>query len=337
MIAKNIIQAFPKVELHCHLDGSINEETLEMIAGEEGKEVKNYLRAPKECVDLADYLRCFDYVLPFLQTARSLTLSAYELVRQASLDQVLYMEVRFAPQFHCVRGLRQEEAATAVLKGLELGERDFGVKSRGILCMMRGSESDINLETLKVAKGLMPYGVGGIDLAGNEAAYPPENYEDLFLEARKREIPFTIHAGECQCSDNVRTAIKMGARRIGHGVSIHDNHEIIKLCRENHVTLEMCPVSNLQTRAIKRIEEYPFWKFKEEGVRTTINTDNRTVSDTTLQREWELLTNNFKEIDENVMEKCGMNALESAFLPAAEKAALTKEYMKKIKQQKSCQ
>jgi len=337
MMQESQIQWFPKIELHCHLDGSISENTLcKIIKDSKGEqrynfeEIKKKVKAPDCLADLAEYLSCFDYVLPLLQTESSLRAAAYELIRQASLENVIYIEVRFAPLLHCEEELNQEAAVKAVLEGLESGERVCGVKSRVILCMMRGKAESENLITLQCAKELREYGVGGLDLAGNEMAYPPKLYESLFTKALDWDIPFTIHAGECGSAENVRTSIMMGARRIGHGVAIAKSEAIKELCRKKGIVLEMCPVSNIQTGAVKSIGEYPFEGMRHENVAVTINTDNRTVSDTTLTKEWITVAKQFKSVNEAALEKAGLWAIKSAFLSWYEKEALIKEFFAKI-------
>lgn len=324
------IKKFPKVELHCHLDGSISEKALRRIlrnADDDPETVDDRIdRMRYKCgaVNLAEYLTCFAEVMPYLQSEENLAVAAYELIRQAAAEHVIYIEVRFAPMYHGKQGLRQIDAVKAVLKGLELGEKDFGVKSRLLLCMMRGKPEEINEETLSCAREMRGYGVAGVDLAGNEAAYPPQLYRALLAKAQAWRIPFTIHAGECGSAGNVRTAVEMGASRIGHGVAIADDEEIKEICRKQKIVLEMCPVSNLQTGAVRAIEKYPWARLHAEGIPVTVNTDNRTVSDTTLVTEWETLDRQFRMVDEQVLERAGIAAVEAAFLPWQEKAELKK-------------
>lgn len=328
------LKTFPKIELHCHLDGSLSELALRRILAESAEDIDTRIRKMRvkgDAVDLADYLSCFDYILPFLQSAANLQIAACELIREVAAEQVIYIEVRFAPMFHCQKGLSQIEAVKAVLAGLEQGQKDFGVKSRLLLCMMRGKADVQNEETLRCAREMQGYGVAGIDLAGNEAAYPPELYQELFKKALAWQIPFTIHAGECGSAEHVRTSILMGASRIGHGVAIAENEEIKELCRAKGIVLEMCPISNLQTGAVKMIEKYPFAKMQSEGIRVTINTDNRMVSDTTLVKEWSVLDQYFEVADQHCLEQAGCRAIEAAFLPASERTALMQVFTKKIK------
>jgi len=316
----------PKIELHCHLDGSVSETAIIDIAKKSNvlvpEQIGNQIKAPKICNDLSEYLTCFNYILPFLQTKESLEIAAYDVIQQTHKDNIIYTEIRFAPQLHCKNGLEQIEVINAVLKGLKRGERDFKVKNQAILCMMRGHDNKENIKTLQCAKNLLGTGVCAVDLAGNEMAYPPELYKLLFEQAVKWEIPFTIHAGECGNANNVKTAIEMGAKRIGHGVAIAGNEEIKKLCKQYNVYLEMCPVSNIQTKAISDIKNYPFVKMQKEGVKVSINTDNRSVSDTNLIREWEILKESFSEIDDEIIKISMLHAIDGAFLSVPEKEKL---------------
>lgn len=320
MVTSDFIKKIPKIELHCHLDGSVSERVLK----NEMKETTG-IHAPFPCEDLKEYLQCFDRILPFLQTEEALEAAARDVIRQAAEEHVIYTEIRFSPGLHCKNGLSYKQVCKAVLKGLEKGEKEFGVKSRAILCLMRGKNDAYNERILDTAKEFLGYGIGGIDLAGNEAAYPPKLYQSFFKKAYDLGIPFTIHAGECQSAENVRDAIEMGAKRIGHGVAIAENEEVKALCRKFGICLEMCPISNLQTGAVKEMDKYPFWRLHEEGVVSTVHTDNRTVSNTNLTKEWSVLTQHFPQIDEAVIVKANIAAAQATFLPNGEKNRLVKE------------
>lgn len=332
---RDVIMGIPKVELHCHLDGSVSREAFEKIAGPRAADFRDRLGAPVPCGSLEEYLQCFGRVLPFLQEEEAICTAACDVIRQASLENVIYIEVRFAPGLHCQNGLEEIQVCRAVLRGLEAGERLYGVKSRAILCMMRGKPAEYNQRAIAAAKEMLGYGVGGMDLAGNEAKYPPELYQPLFREIERAGIPFTVHAGECRSAENVRSAVEMGAKRIGHGVAIADHEEIKALCKKHGICLEMCPTSNLQTKAAEQIREYPFVRMREEGVCATIHTDNRTVSGTTLTGEWELLGEAFLQVDEDMVREAAADAARAAFLPESEKRELVRR-IEKSRAAKAC-
>lgn len=320
------IKEFPKVELHCHLDGSLSPELLRNLGMELPENNLTAVSAPVPCHSLTEYLQCFGNVLPFLQTEENLRKAACDVIRQGARDKVIYMEVRFAPGLHGKNGLTQQQVCRAVLQGLEEGEKLYGVKSRAILCLMRGKSQEYNQTTMETAGELLSYGVGGIDLAGAEDAYPVELYRGFFEKAYEKNIPFTIHAGECGNAQNVKIAIELGARRIGHGVAIADDEQIKAMCRERRICLELCPVSNLQTRAVEKISDYPFLRFRREGLAVTVHTDNRTVSGTTLEKEWKFLSENFSDIKESDFWEANLDGVKGAFLPENEKKKLAEEF-----------
>ena len=166
---------------------------------------------------------------------------------------------------------------------------------------MRGNDNhEANLETVKLAKDYIGKGACCIDIAGAEALFPTENFEDLFALARELEIPYTIHAGEADGPKSVYKALEYGTKRLGHGVrSLEDPALIEKIVAEG-ITLELCPTSNLHTCMFPTMEEYPLRKLMEAGVKVTINTDNMTVSNITLAKEFGKLIAAFDLTDEEI-------------------------------------
>ena len=132
-----------------------------------------------------------------------------------------------------------------------------------------------------------------MDLAGAEALYPTENYRELFAKAKELGVPFTMHAGEAAGPESVRHAIEYGASRIGHGVRIFEDPELIALVREKGIALEMCPTSNRQTHAVEDMADYPFMQFLEDGIRVTLNTDDMGIEGTTLAKEFRYMEETF--------------------------------------------
>lgn len=332
-ISQDWLKMMPKVDLHLHLDGSIKPETIMALARKSGvslpansvEELLPYMKADKGCLSLTQYLEKFDFVSPFLQTAEALELAAFEVVEQAAEHRCLYIEVRFAPQLHTRSGLNADEVIAAVIAGLNRGEASFGVKARCIAICLRGHTGEMNLEVVKAAARYMGHGLVAIDLAGAEAAYPAELYSEEFRLARELGLPATIHAGEAAGAESVREAVLgLNARRIGHGIRMRDNSEVMSLIAELNIPLELCPVSNLQTKAVESWEDYPLRYYMDRGITVTVNTDNLTVSDTTITKEYSELCEHFRLSAE---ELCGlvMNGVKSAFLPEGEKEELMKK------------
>lgn len=312
----------PKVDLHLHLDGSLSKDVILKILEEEPinidiRNIEKQLTVPQNCTSLVDYLTCFELPLKVLQSERSLSLSAYDLVERLAKDGLVYAEIRFAPQLHTAKGLTQEQVIEAVLRGVNKAMQDYKtIKVGVILCAMvtvgdRDNKKD-NMETIELSKGFIKKGVVGVDLAGAEGAVPMENFGALFQKAYQESIPFTIHAGECGNYYNIAKAVSFGAKRIGHGCSAMYSKDIRRLLRDEKIALEVCVTSNLQTKAIHDVREHPIRQFYEDGIIVTVNTDNMTVSNTNLEKEYRLLEKEllFNKKDILVMSE---NSLKVAF------------------------
>lgn len=321
------------IDLHLHLDGSLAPEDVLTYARVSGvplptdkvEELRELLTVQPECRNLGQYLEKFDLPLRVLQTEETLEMSVCGLVKRLAAQGLCYAEIRFAPQLHTERGLTQREVVQAAVNGLEKGMKDSGMPSNLILCCMRGSSNDAaNRETVRVAGEFLGKGVCAIDLAGNEAAFPTGDFEDLFLEVRRREIPFIIHAGEAAGAESIRSAVKFGAVRIGHGIHAMEDPALMEELAEKKIVLELCFSSNLQTRAADVPEAYPLVLFHERGLCITVNTDNMTVSDTTLREEYRRLQKYFS-LSRTVMEKLALHAAEGALIPERQKEILKKK------------
>ena len=312
------IKNLKKIELHLHLDGSVSLETICKIKNKSLEEIKNNLVAPSKCNNLSEYLTKFDLPIECMQTRDNLKLVALELVNYLESQNVIYAEIRFAPMFHTKKGLAYEDVVEAVLDGLNENKR---VKTNLILCMMRGMDKKENLRTIDTAYKYLKKGVCALDLAGAEDKYPLSEYTDLFEIIKQKNIPFTVHAGENGEFSEVELAVKMGAKRIGHGIHSFESNELLEKLIDKNVLLEICPTSNVQTNSIKEYKDHPIYDFYKKNIKVCINTDNKTVSNITLNEEYEKLYNTFNFSIED-FKRMNMNALENAFLSDKEKEDL---------------
>lgn len=321
------IKACPKVELHCHLDGSLSPEFVRERLGEQIG--ISDLQAGEDCRNLAEYLEKFDLPLRCLQDEEGLAAAGYDFLRTAAGENVRYVEVRFAPALCQDQGLTVPQVLEAVLGGLNRGREDFYVEYNVIVCAMRHHSEETNRKMLYAAREFLGAGVCAADLAGNEAAFPMKHFLSLFREAKKLGFPFTIHAGECQDPENIRDSVLAGAARIGHGIAMKGDEKLQRLCRERQVGIEMCPISNLQTRAVSSPEEYPLREFLDAGLLVTVNTDNRTVSKTSVTKELDFIQRQYGIADEEIS-LLMKNAVETAFAEDAVKERLLREIQGKI-------
>lgn len=326
------------IELHLHLDGSLSPASVRELAAMQGlrlperdAEVLERLTVSEHCRDLNEYLEKFAFPCALLQTEAALETAAYRLGAELMAQGVLYAEIRFAPQKHTERGLTQEQAVCAVLRGLNRCSLRTGL----ILCCMRGRQNGAeNLETAELAVRYRESGVCALDLAGAEALFPTAEFAGLFAYAAERGVPFTLHAGEADGPESIRQALSFGARRIGHGVRACEDPALLERLAADRIPLELCPTSNLQTGIFPDLAHYPLRTFLEAGVRVTVNTDNMSVSHTTLRKEFRQLIQTFA-LTERETEQLFLYAADAAFAEKAVKRELRTAIRKRFRHEEN--
>lgn len=317
-----------KTELHCHLDGSLSLEAIRKLADMAGIEVphedhdlKKLVTAPPSAECLMDYLKTFDFITPLLQTQEALRLAAYDVARTAALENVIYTEVRFAPELSMREGLKANQIIEAVLDGLDRAHEEFGIVAKAIVCGMRQSPLECSQSIFKEVISWADRGLVGFDFAGNELDFPPHYLESLIKETKSLGLPFTLHAGECGCPNYIDQAIDLGIKRLGHTTAIANKQDLLEKFIANDVTAELCLTSNLQTKAARTIEDFPYLFLKKAGAKLSINTDNRTVSDTNLTKEYQLYHEYFNSSALDFY-KHNQDAINASFTTSDEKAEL---------------
>lgn len=300
----------PKVELHCHLDGSLSREFVEARLGRTVSQKE--LQVEESCTSLAEYLEKFSLPGLCLMDEKGLEDAGYDVLKGMSKENVLYAEIRFAPLLSETADMNCRKVIEALLKGLERGKKEFCIDFGVITCAMRHHSQEENFRMLKTAREYLGCGVCAADLAGAEAAYPMNEFMELFRNARKLEMPFTIHAGECGSVQNIIDAVAAGAGRIGHGIAMKGHYHLQRELADKRIGIEMCPISNLQTKAVQSPEEYPIREFLNAGVKVSVNTDNRTVSNTTLTKELQFIQKTYGITDEEIL-LLMKNAAETVF------------------------
>ena len=313
--------ALPKIELHCHLDGSLRPETIIDIALKDGIQLPSYERnelqkeliAPLECESLDDYLKRFALPNLVMQSKENLRRITFELFEDAAKENVKYMEVRFAPLLHTLKGLDVEEIIQAVLEGMEAAVNRYDIRGNIILSCMRTMPVESAFEVVEKGRKFLGKGVVAIDLCASEEEGFCRRFIEPIALARNYGYRVTIHAGETGVGKNVLEAVELlGAERIGHGVFIKDCPEAYTIVKDRQVVLEMCPTSNVQTKAVRDYHEHPIYPFHKDGIKVTINTDNRTVSDTTMTKECQIVNSEFN-LSEEDYRQIYVNSVEASF------------------------
>ena len=315
-----------KVDLHLHIDGAANPKTVyqithrEHIAPECSMTLEEITRSmviqPGEYDP--DYL-CFLPPQRAMQTADSIARITRELVEWLEREEVIYAELRYAPQYHLAGGLTQRDTVEAVLQGLREGLASCRrLTAQVILCAMNTGDPHNNraenLETVRLAAAYLGKGVCAVDLAGYEEDMP--GFAELFRLADKLGVPATTHS-----EFTVKDALAYGTPRIGHGYQAALDPELTREVIRRGVTLEMCPQSSLSYEyGLRGDETHPLRRLFLAGAKVTVNTDNPVVLNTCLEHEYDLCRQmGFTDREIVAMNN---NAIRAAFLPESEKARL---------------
>lgn len=297
-----MINKLPKIELHCHLDGSVRVDTIIDIAKKEGIKLDSYKRCdieklvqvPNDCTSLNEYLKRFDLPNKVMQSSENIKRITFELLEDAQKENIKYIEIRFAPLLHLQKGLSIEEVIQSAIDGINQAQRIYDIKGNLILSCMRNMSEDDAILLIEKGRKFLNKGVVAIDLAGPEEEGFANKYKRAIELARSYGYNITIHAGEAASALNVIDAINiLKAQRIGHGVRIKDMKDAYDLVKKTGVVLEMCPTSNIQTKAIESLNKYPLYDFYKDGIKLSINTDNRTVSNIDLSNEIKVISDEF--------------------------------------------
>ncbi|HHW3524159.1 TPA: adenosine deaminase [Streptococcus agalactiae] len=323
-----VLKELAKAELHCHLDGSLSLPAIRKLANmadiilpSSDKELRKYVIAPAQTESLVDYLKTFEFIRPLLQTKEALRFAAYDVARQAALENVIYIEIRFAPELSMDKGLTASDTVLAVLEGLADAQKEFNIVARALVCGMRQSSHKTTKDIIKHIVDLAPKGLVGFDFAGDEFSYPTDSLVDLIQEVKRSGYPMTLHAGECGCAKHISDSLNLGIKRMGHVTALTGQRDLIKRFVEEDAVAEMCLTSNLQTKAASSIQSFPYQELYDAGGKITINTDNRTVSDTNLTKEYSLFVTYFGTKIEDFL-VFNQNAVKASFTSDSEKDTL---------------
>lgn len=345
------IRHAPKALLHDHLDGGLRPSTVLDLAEQFGYEdlpahdahgLAEFFRTAAHSGSLVRYLEPFAHTVGVMQTPEALHRVARECVEDLAADNVVYAEVRFAPELHIDRGLSLDDVVDSVLAGFADGEKAAAADGRAITvrCLVTAMRHAArSREIAELAVRFRDRGVVGFDIAGAEAGYPPTRHLDAFEYMRGNNARFTIHAGEAFGLPSIHEAIAFcGADRLGHGVRIVDDitvgpdgqvrlGRLASILRDKRIPLELCPSSNVQTGAVASIAEHPFDLLARSRFRVTVNTDNRLMSDTTMSQEMLRLVEAFG-YGWSDLERFTINAMKSSFIAFDERLAIIDDVIK---------
>ena len=307
------IKDLPKVELHVHLDCCLSFKGLSRIDPtiSESFYKKNFIGTSCSC--LKDYIRCADTALEYMQTKEQLEIVIEDLFDQLVNDNVIYAEIRFAPLLHLKKGLSSKNVVEIVSNKTKIESEKSGIEVGLILCTLRHFSVDQSLHTVKLVKDFLDKNVVGFDIAADEAGFPIDNHIKSFQFARDNNIFCTAHAGEALGADSVTNTLKyLKPNRIGHGVRCIEDNSLIEKIKKENIHLEICVTSNMVTKVFNNLKDHPVDFLLNKGISLSINTDGRTISDTTLNKEYVLLNKEFNWLKNKFLE-VNINAMKASF------------------------
>ena len=305
----------PKVELHLHLDCSLSYAAVSRLDPSISRaEYDREFVAPPLCASLADFLTRAPRGFRLMQTRDALRLATEDVFEQLRADGVLYAELRFAPLLHLLRGLTPEEVVEAVDRATEQCIAATGIEARLILCTLRHFSAEQSLATAQLVERFRGSRVVALDIAGDEAGYPLDAHIAAFRYVADHGLHRTAHAGEaCGAASVWETLRVLQPSRIGHGVRSAEDGSLVEHIRQQRIHLEVCPSSNVQTRASASYAEHAVDRLYRAGVSLGISTDTRTITNVTLRQEYARLREHFAWGDAEFL-ACNREALRAAFI-----------------------
>lgn len=335
----NIYKSLPKVELHRHLEGSLRLQTMLDVAHAHGISLPASILRLSDMVQVQDedplnfqnFLAKFNTLRLFYKSPDVIHRVTREAVEDAARDNIKYMELRFTPvalsraerfPLHDV----MEWVCTSAAEAAE----EFDTQVRLIASVNRHESPELAEQVAWLAASLIDCGVVGMDLAGNEAEFPTSPFAGILAEAKQAGLHLTIHAGEWAGAENVREAIEaLGAERIGHGVRVMEDEEVVALARERGATFEVCVTSNYQSGVVPALSDHPLPRMLQAGLDVTLNTDDPSVSRIDLSHEFKLVREELG-VPLDVLKERVLAASKAAFLPQEEREKLISKITKEM-------
>ncbi len=320
-------QQFPKVDLHRHLEGSLRIETLLELAESHGIKTSSKTDfyslvqvQENDPLTFSNFLSKFQPLRLFYRSPEVISRIAYEAIEDAAKDNVRYMELRFTPvALGRVEGFPLDEVMDWVAESTRRASKDFNIQTRLIASVNRHESPKLAEQVAQLTADRISKGFVGLDLAGNEAEFSAQPFAPIFKEAKENGLAITIHAGEWGGAENVREAIEeLNADRIGHGVRVLENADVMALAQERRTPFEVCITSNYQTGAVSALLSHPLTRMMMADLIVTINTDDPSISKINLSNEYMIACDDLSLPHETLMETI-LTAANAAFLPPVER------------------
>jgi adenosine deaminase len=332
MSLESYIRAMPKVELHVHLEGAIQPETLLALAHRNGvalpADTVAGLRAWYTYSDFAHFVEIYLAISACIRTLDDIELIAREFLAGQAAQNICYCEVTYTPFTHYTfKRMPFRDQLAALNRARAWAAAELGITMNLVLDIPRSVSAEDGLVVADWAIEGMGDGVVALGLGGPEIGHPPEKFTAAFERARAAGLPGVPHAGETVGPASIWGALRaLGATRIGHGVRCLDDPALVAELRDRQTPLEVCPTSNVCLGVAPSIAEHPLPRLLAEGLYVTLNSDDPPMFNTSLTGEFLAVAHSYGW-GADLLERLTLNAVRATLLPPGERAALESRFV----------
>lgn len=325
---KRFIQQLPKVELHLHIEGSLEPELMFELAKRNNIDIPfsspEEVRAAYQFSNLQSFLDIYYQGANVLIHEQDFFDLTWAYMLRCKQDNVIHTEIFFDPQTHTDRGIAFETVINGISSALEKAQQELGISSQIIMCFLRHLSEPAAMETLLQA---LPFKdkIIGVGLDSSEQGHPPEKFENVFREARNAGFITVAHAGEEGPAMNIRNAIDLlGVQRVDHGVRCVEDAALVEELKQTRMPLTVCPLSNLKLKVFQQMEQHNIVQLLRQGLCVTINSDDPAYFGG-------YMTDNFNAVADahsmsyQELAQFTLNAIEASFISDQEKARMTEQ------------
>lgn len=315
----DFVQGLPKAELHLHMLGAASVETAlglsrrypEIGLPQDEGAMRDYYRF----TGFANFIEVYVAVSRLVRAAEDIHALAVGLGRDLATVNVRYAEVTVTVDSHLRAGIPPDALSEALTRGRADVLAASGVEMAWVFDIDGDHGIPSGERTLEWARRHAPQGSIGFGLGGSEAGVPRSDFADLFRRARDIGLHSVPHAGETVGPDQVWASLDhLGAERIGHGIAAAQDPRLMEALIARDVVLEVCPTSNVSTKAVDSLEDHAFPMLREAGVRLTVNTDDPGMFATDLNSEY-VIAHDVFGLDEDELADLARESVRASFAP----------------------
>ena len=321
----NWLSRLPKIELHLHIEGSLEPELMFELAKRNNIDLPfssvDEIREAYEFNNLQDFLDIYYQGANVLQTEQDFYDLTWAYLKKCQQQNVIHVEPFFDPQTHTDRGIAFETVISGISRALKDAQQQLEISSQLILCFLRHLSEDAAFETLRQAQPFVE-NIIAVGLDSSEQGHPPEKFNRVFSAARDMGLRTVAHAGEEGPPEYIWSAIRdLKVTRIDHGVRATEDVNLMTHLKNSRIPLTVCPLSNIKLRVFNNMSEHNILIMLEQGVCVTVNSDDPAYFGGYMTENFIALADSLK-LSEAQAKQLVMNSIEASFTDVSRKQEL---------------